>query len=387
MVLAAGRRESLTVVKSLAIVTAFYPPSVGGVERFSREFARAAIAQGVRVNVITTARIKTPDVSVEDGGIRVLRLPAYYVPISGSYFPIPLAGPNRLAEFLECDVVLAQTRFFLTTLLAAFSAARHGRRIHVLDHGSGPLRANPAFSAASMAYERAVTAALKAFAPRFLAVSSASAAWLSGFNIQHAGILPNGIAARAEMPVRSPSAGRTVVFFAGRLLPDKGVRELTDAVELLAGEGYDVALRIAGQGPLAAWLAARASRSAFLTFLGPLSPERVAAELDDATVFVNPSNYAEGLPTILLEAGSAALPVISTPRGGSTELIANGDTGWVISRGEPALIAAALRDAIAQPHEAIGRGARLFRLIQERFTWPTIVRTFLGQVAVCGEHP
>ena len=34
-------------------------------------------------------------------------------------------------------------------------------------------------------------------------------------------------------------------------------------------------------------------------------------------MLVNPSNYPEGLPTILLEAGAAALPVISTPRGGS----------------------------------------------------------------------
>ncbi len=374
-------------IESLAIVTPFYPPHVGGVERFSREFARAATAQGVRVNVITTGRIKKPDVASEDGGIRVLRLPAYYVPVSGSYFPIPIAGTKSMEEFLACDVILAQTRFFLTTLLAARSAARRGRRICVLDHGSGPLRANPAFALASMAYERCITAALKRFSPQFLAVSPASAAWLTHFNIRDAPILPNGIAERSELPVRLPNTlGKTIVFFAGRLLPEKGVRELADAVDLLTRSGCDVELRIAGQGPLAAELALRAKRCGFLTYLGPLSPERVAAELEQASVFVNPSNYAEGLPTILLEAGSAALPVISTPRGGSTELIRSGETGWLIPYGEPELIAGALRDVIARPAEANRRGARLFRLIQERFTWPTIVKDFLGAVAVSGAN-
>jgi glycosyltransferase involved in cell wall biosynthesis len=371
------------MVESLAIVSPFYPPSVGGVERFSRAFAREAAARGVRVNVVTTAAVRTPQIAVEDEGINVLRLPAWYVPVAGSSFPIPRAGMRALGEYLDCDIVLAQTRFYLTTLLAAAIASRRGRRICVLDHGSGPLRSGSAFAAASLAYERAVTAALKRFSPDFFGVSAASVAWLEHFGIRGAGELPNGISPRAQMPARSAAPGsKTVVFFAGRLLPEKGVRELVEGVERLAAAGLDIELRIAGEGPLAAWLVQRAATHPFLTALGRLEAAGVAAEMERATLFVNPSNYAEGLPTILLEAGCAALGVVSTPRGGGGELVRDGETGWLIPLGEASSIATALEDAIARPQEAIRRGAALFALVQSRYTWPAIVGSFLDRFDV-----
>lgn len=365
--------------RSLAIVTPFYPPHVGGVERYSQEFARAALALGVSVNVITTDSVRRPEERVEDGGIRVLRMPARNLPIMGSHYPIAATGWPRAEVLLDCDVVIAQTRFFMTTLAAAWIAARRGKRICVVDHGSGPLRTSPkALAFASLLYERAATEMLKRKSPRFLAVSGASAQWLRSFGIADAQIVPNGIAPTTRPPFRSDaSLDRPVVFYAGRLLREKGVCELIDGVETLIGRGHDIQLRIAGKGPLSSSIANRAAKSTFLTFLGHLRPAEITAELNRASMFVNPSNYAEGLPTILLEAGSAALPVISTPRGGSVDLIRDGETGWIIPRGEPAAIAAALEDAMSKPHDAIVRGNRLFALIQDRYTWPSIVSAFL----------
>jgi glycosyltransferase involved in cell wall biosynthesis len=237
------------------------------------------------------------------------------------------------------------------------------------------------FVLASMAYEHSVTAALRCFSPRFFAVSAASAQWLRHFGIREAPIVPNGIMPRSDMPIRNKNTFESpVIFFAGRLLPEKGIRELVDAVESLVHKGMRVKLRVAGQGPLSAMLEERASQLDFLVYLGRLSPSEVAAELDRASVFVNPSNLPEGLPTTLLEAGASALPVISTARGGSTELIRDGLTGWIIPRGDVDSIASCLRDVIAQPDEAIRRGAALFRLVQEGYTWPTIVGKFLGYV-------
>lgn len=366
-------------IRSLAIVTPFYPPSLGGVQRYSQEFARAAIALGLHVKVITTASVRTAQAGTDPDGIEILRIPARYLPVQGSFFPIPTSGGRRMAEFLRCDAILAQTRFFLTTIMAAGVAALGGRRICVVDHGSGPLRSNAAFARASMLYEHTITAALKCFSPRFFAVSGASAEWLAHFRIPDAGIVPNGIAPRAQAPVRGPNASAIPqIFFAGRLIAEKGIRELVGGVERLVNAGRRVQLRIAGEGPLAPMLAERAAASDWLNYLGRLEPAQVANELERASIFVNPSNYPEGLPTILLEAGSAALPVISTPRGGSGELVRDGDTGWLIARGEPELIAAAVDDAIARPNEAVRRGANLFALIQQQYTWPSVVRRFLA---------
>ncbi len=169
-------------IRSLAIVTPFYPPHVGGVERYAQEFARAAMEIGLSVNVVTTDSVKRPVESTEDGGIRVLRLPAHNIPVMGSHYPIAPSGWKNGEPFLDCDVVMAHTRFFMTTLLAARITARRRKRICVVDHGSGPLRVSPRpLALASLVYERVATAALKRLSARFFGVSRASTDWLREF--------------------------------------------------------------------------------------------------------------------------------------------------------------------------------------------------------------
>ena len=283
-----------------------------------------------------------------------------------------------MSDFLNCDVIMAQTRFFPTTLLAATLASRMGKRICVVDHGAGPLRSAPAFARASMLYEHLITSALKSFSPRFFAVSSASAGWLKQFGIQGASIVPNGIAPRESLPSFEGWPGKTItVFYAGRLLADKGVRELIDGVALLVKRGRRVELRIAGAGPLSPWIEQRALRCSFLKYLGAVPEEVVEAELAHSSIVVNPSNLREGFSRLLLEAGSAGLPVISTPFGACGEIIRSGETGWLISRGDPQQIADCIESVLADPDEARRRTKALFNLVQERYAWPVIVRTFL----------
>lgn len=366
-------------IRSLAIVSPFYPPHVGGIERYAQEFARAAADLGLSVNVVTTDAVPKPIETVEDSGLRLLRLPAYNLPVMGSHYPIAF-GWRKANEFLRCDVVMAHTRFFMTTLAAATATARMGKRICVVDHGSGPLRSSPrALALASLAYEHAATAALKRLAARFFAVSAASANWLRRFGIANAPVLPNSVASLATPPHQQVLGNRkkSVVFYAGRLLAEKGVLELVDGVELLAERGYAVEVRIAGEGPLAETLRRRAASSSRVIYLGRVAHSIVEKELSDATVFVNPSKLPEGSPTVLLEAGLAALPVISTPFGGSAELIHHGHTGWIIPSSDAESIAAALTDVISHPEEASRRGMALFRYEQENYTWPSTVRRFL----------
>lgn len=364
--------------KSLAIVTAFYPPAVGGVERYSQEFARTAIGMGVKVNVITTSStLHKPEAMIEEG-INVLRIPAKHIPLGGSSFPIPTGGMKEASELLKCDVVMAHTRFFLTTPIAAALA---DKRIHVLDHGSGPLRSSLPFAIASMCYEHSITLALRLFRPTFYGVSSDSVRWLRRFRIRAAGVIPNGIAARSEYPQRdAASFNHPIIFFAGRLLPDKGIRELLEAIDMVAEYGPRCDFRIAGPGPLAPEVKRFADNRSYVTYLGPISPEQVAEELQRATLFVNPSYYPEGMPTIVLEAGGAALPVVSTPRG-LTDVIDDGATGWLVEPRSSSALAHVLLSVLDQPEEAIRRGRALYDRIQLRFTWPAIVETFLRHVS------
>lgn len=347
-------------------------------ERYAQEFARTAGLLGIRVNVVTTGAVKQPE-EASDGEVRVLRLPAYNVPVMGSSYPVADRGWRQAEQFLSCDVVMAHTRFFMTTLCAARITARRSQRICVVDHGSGPLRSSPQpLVAASLVYERLATAMLKRWSARFFAVSQASANWLSTFGIRDARILPNGITITGSEPIRESGDFREpIIFFAGRLLPEKGIRQLVEATELLVRSGSNVKLRIAGDGPLAPYLRHRSSEVDYINYVGRLSSSEVADELRRATIFVNPSNYAEGLPTILLEAGAAALPVVSTTRGGSPDLVRDGETGWLITDSSAGAISRCITSVLDSPNEAIRRGAALSRLVRTSYTWSSLVRRFV----------
>ena len=64
-------------------------------------------------------------------------------------------------------------------------------------------------------------------------------------------------------------------------------------------------------------------------FLGFCDPNQVRHILDTTDIFILPS-MQEGLPTVVLEAMSYGLPVIATDVGGTSELIINGKTGFLI---------------------------------------------------------
>jgi teichuronic acid biosynthesis glycosyltransferase TuaC len=150
------------------------------------------------------------------------------------------------------------------------------------------------------------------------------------------------------------SPGRIVVLFVGRLLPLKGVRELVDALLTLESPYLGVLL---GEGPLAGHRAEEDPAGDRLRYAGGQQAEGVAAWMSAADMLVLPS-YQEGLPTVLVEAGSLGLPVIASAVDGTPELLGT-DRGMLL----PAIDAPSIRDAIAavaaHPAEAAARAARL----------------------------
>jgi glycosyltransferase involved in cell wall biosynthesis len=89
--------------------------------------------------------------------------------------------------------------------------------------------------------------------------------------------------------------------------------------------------------------------------------------LDAADVFVLPSRQ-EGMPLAALEAMDAGLPVVATDVIGTAEVVAHGRTGTLVPPQDPARLAEALAELLADPdlrqrHAEAGR-----RRYVERFT-------------------
>ena len=68
----------------------------------------------------------------------------------------------------------------------------------------------------------------------------------------------------------------------------------------------------------------------------------------------------DALPTVLLEAMACGLPVVSTALSGIPEIVADGETGYLVPPGDPAALAAAMRRLLEDYAlaERLGRAGR-----------------------------
>jgi len=104
----------------------------------------------------------------------------------------------------------------------------------------------------------------------------------------------------------------------------KGERVVLQAIKNLRDQGYDVRGVFVGDGILRASFEAQAKElgiDAHVQFTGVLSTHKAVMQaLKAADIYVLPS-HAEGLSRGIVEAMAAGLPVLSTPVGGTPELL------------------------------------------------------------------
>lgn len=166
-------------------------------------------------------------------------------------------------------------------------------------------------------------------------------------------VIPNGIP--LDAPVLAPEdRGRLraslgagpdtfLVFNAGRLTAQKDQATLVRAVGALAADGRPVHCAVAGDGELRITLQSLIDANGWGGLVRLLGyRDDMSDLLQAADAFALPS-LDEGMPMILLETAAAGTPIIATPVGDVPTLIADGRTGLLVTPGDAAALATALR--------------------------------------------
>lgn len=172
-------------------------------------------------------------------------------------------------------------------------------------------------------------------------------------------VIPNSIDCRtfARLAARPDRECRRILFLAN-FCERKGHFDALDAIGKLVPHYPELVLALAGEDRdpgTRKRLEREAERLGVrnrIEFLGVISGESKDQALRDADILILPS-HTENMPVSVIEGMAAALPVIATSVGSVTEMIEDGETGFVIAARNP--------DALAQSLERLFRDADLGR--------------------------
>lgn len=163
-------------------------------------------------------------------------------------------------------------------------------------------------------------------------------------------MIPNGIGedllTLQRLPTHSEIKLRLV--FIGNLIPLKGVDTILNALAALPA---DIGLKIVGNGHERQSLEVLCIKLGIekrAEFIGVLPPSSIPAVLQDSDVLVLAS-YSEGRPNVVLESMAAGLAVIATRIEGTSELIAEGETGLLFPPGDHQALGACIEKLYYDP--------------------------------------
>ncbi len=388
--------EKGEALKIVMLSWEFPPRTVGGLARHVNDLSRALARLGQNVHVITCPAPETPSYQLLEG-VHVHRvdqslltskdfmewvgqLNVGMVELAGELMggePFDLVHAH---DWLAGDAAITLRDRYGLPLVATIHATEYGRnrgihnelqqRIHQLDARFAVQATRVICCSNYMANE--VNTLFKV--PRSIV------------HVLPNGVDPSNLGRPKQLVPGKPDtvSGEKTVFFIGRLVPEKGVQVLLEAIALLLPHIPELKLLVGGIGPYEAYLRSKVRELGLndrVVFLGYLDESRRNQYLKLADVAVFPSLY-EPFGIVALEAMAAQVPVIVSDTGGLSEVVSHGMDGYKAPPGRPDLLAYYIREILINPGLARDLSRQAWKKVLTVYDWQSIA---LGTLEVYRE--
>ena len=183
--------------------------------------------------------------------------------------------------------------------------------------------------------------------------------------------------------------GRTILGV-GRLVAKKGFVDLVKACRILTDRGIKYSCVIIGDGPDRSDLEgaiAEAGLSDTVVLRGELSRDALRSEYDKAGIFVLPSIVCEdgdrdGVPNAVIEAMAMELPVVVTTDSAASEVVKDGEHGYVVEPCDEVKLADKMCELLDQPERCRQMGSAGRKLVEEEFDIDKNIAMMAGALAL-----
>jgi glycosyltransferase involved in cell wall biosynthesis len=172
-----------------------------------------------------------------------------------------------------------------------------------------------------------------------------------------------------EFPFRERQLLRPVFLSNRNLETHYGVDRVLRAFKIIQQRLPNAVLTVAGEGSQRAALEKLSASLALknVSFVGRVPPEQIREFYDAADIYLNGSEI-DNQPLSLLEAFACGLPIVTTAAGGIPDIISDGDTGFLVPRGNYELLAERAIKLLNDPALA-EKFARKGKLECRKYSW------------------
>ena len=355
--------------------------SIGGAQIHVRDMAKALTRDGFRVTVLTGAAGDMTE-QLDQDGISWFLIPKLVRPIKPWQDIKAIIATAQTIRRLKPDLVSTHTaKSGMVGRLAAFLA---GVPSIFTAHGWQFADGIPAGQAKAVLFIEKLVAPL---CRRVITVSRYDyelALRKKAVSANKMVTIHNGL------PWREPPASETAALRSGDIGEGQRVRLLMVArfqeqkdhaalLEALAGirsfdQNLEWSLELVGDGPGMSAEQARA-RELYIADRVEFSGQQldVPERMDRADIYLLISNW-EGFPRSIIEAMRAGLPVIASDVGGCNESVRDGQTGFLVDKGDIPVLQERIQSLIVNTALRVQFGEAGRRLYEEQFTFQNMYK-------------
>ncbi|MGA8260434.1 MAG: glycosyltransferase [Arenicellales bacterium] len=198
-------------------------------------------------------------------------------------------------------------------------------------------------------------------------------------------VIPMGVDITSFKTSRTREEGETFeLLFVGRVVEEKGLGYLCEAMKVLRQRGFQAHLNIVGNGSAHDDIARYIKQHELddvITLVGWIQQDRLAEYYSKADVFVGPSveienGWREAFGVALAEASASGLPVIATGTGGIEDIVKDEVNGLIVPQKDAQAIVHAVVRLREDPQLRDKLGRRGAGYIGENFSWDVVAARY-----------
>lgn len=195
-------------------------------------------------------------------------------------------------------------------------------------------------------------------------------------------IVPNGIPCAEGRVYAKPHEGTFRILFLSNMMAAKGVWTLLDALAILKGRNVEFICDFVGGWKDVTPETFRESSdergiSSMVIAHGAKYGEEKETFLGKADALAFPS-HNDAFPLVLLEAMQQSCACIGTDEGGIPDIIDDGETGFIVPKGDPVALADALQKLAEDRYLCAEMGRKGKTKFEERFTLEVFERNIVS---------